>query len=59
MRHLLMRVFAADFGSSFLPWAEDGLVKGPRSRWTEIPQYPEHRQNRQKPGRSLYKGTIM
>jgi hypothetical protein len=44
MRRLLMRVFSAEFRSSFLPWAEVGPLKGPRSRWTGIHQYPEHRQ---------------
>jgi hypothetical protein len=44
MRHLLMRVFSAELRSSFLPWAEVRPLKGPRSRWTGIPRYPEHRQ---------------
>jgi hypothetical protein len=44
MRRLLMRVFSAELRSSFLPWAEVGPLKGPRSRWTRIPWYPEHRQ---------------
>jgi hypothetical protein len=43
MRHLLMRVFSAGLRSSFHPWAEARPLKEPRSRWTGIPQYPEHR----------------
>jgi hypothetical protein len=43
MKRLLMRVFSTELRSSFLPWAEVGLLKGPRSRWTGIPRYPEHR----------------
>jgi hypothetical protein len=39
-----MRVFSAELHSSFLPWAEAGPLKGPSSRWTRIPRYPEHRQ---------------
>jgi hypothetical protein len=39
-----MRVFSAGLWSSFHPWAEAGPLKGPRSRWTGIPRYPEHRQ---------------
>jgi hypothetical protein len=30
----------------FHPWAEAGLLKRPRSRWTGIPRYPEHRQGK-------------
>jgi hypothetical protein len=44
MRRLLMRFFSAGLRSSFQPWAEAGPLKGPRSRWTGIPRYPEHRQ---------------
>jgi hypothetical protein len=44
MRRLLMRVFSAGLRSSFHPWAEAGPLKGPRSRWTGIPRYPEHKQ---------------
>jgi hypothetical protein len=44
MRRLLMRVFYAGLRSSFHPWAEAVPLKGPRSRWTGIPRYPEHRQ---------------
>jgi hypothetical protein len=44
MRRLLMRVFSVELRSSFLPWAEVEPMKGPRSRWTGIPRYPEHRQ---------------
>jgi hypothetical protein len=44
MRHLLMRVFTVGLRSSFHPWAKAGPLKRPRSRWTEIPRYPEHRQ---------------
>jgi hypothetical protein len=44
MRRLLKRVFSPELRSSFLPWAEVGPLKGPRSRWTGIPRYPEHRQ---------------
>jgi hypothetical protein len=44
MRRLLMRVFSAGLRSSYHPWAEAGPLKGPRSRWTRIPWYPEHRQ---------------
>jgi hypothetical protein len=29
-----MRVFSAGFRSLSHPWAEAGLLKGPRSRWT-------------------------
>jgi hypothetical protein len=39
-----MRVFSVELRSSFLPWAKAGPLKGPRSRWTGIPWYPEHRQ---------------
>jgi hypothetical protein len=46
MRHLLMRVFSDELWSSILPWAEVGPLKGPRSRWTRIPRYPEHRLTR-------------
>jgi hypothetical protein len=46
MRRLLMRVFSAGLQSSFHPCAEAGPLKGPRSRWTKIPRYPEHRHNR-------------
>jgi hypothetical protein len=42
MRRLLMRVFFVGLRLSFLPWAEAGPLKGPRSRWTGIPRYPEH-----------------
>jgi hypothetical protein len=45
MRRLLMRVFFVELRSLFLPWAEVGPMKGPRSRWTGIPRYPEHRQD--------------
>jgi hypothetical protein len=48
MRRLLMRVFFVGLRSSVYPWAEAGPLKGPRSRWTVIPRYPEHRQ--QPPG---------
>jgi hypothetical protein len=41
---LLMRVFSVELRLSLLPWANVGPLKGPRSRWTGIPQYPEHRQ---------------
>jgi hypothetical protein len=44
MRRLLMSVFSVGLRSSFLLWAEAGPLKGPRSRWTGIPRYPEHRQ---------------
>jgi hypothetical protein len=44
MRRLLMRVFFVGLRSSVYPWAEAGPLKGPRSRWTGIPRYPEHRQ---------------
>jgi hypothetical protein len=43
MRHLLMRVFSVGLRSSLYPWAKAGPLKGPRSRWTGIPWYPEHR----------------
>jgi hypothetical protein len=43
MRRLLMRVFSAGLRSSFHPWAKAGPLKGPRSRWTGIPRYLEHR----------------
>jgi hypothetical protein len=43
MRHLLMRVFFVGLRSSFYSQAEAGPLKGPRSRWTGIPRYPEHR----------------
>jgi hypothetical protein len=39
-----MRVFSAGLRSSFHPWAKAGPLKEPRSRWTGIPRYPEHRQ---------------
>jgi hypothetical protein len=45
MRRLLMRVFSVELRSSLLPWAEVGPMKGPRSRWTGISRYPEHRQH--------------
>jgi hypothetical protein len=45
MRRLFMRVFSAGLRSSFYPWAEAGPLKRPRSRWTRIPRYPEHRQS--------------
>jgi hypothetical protein len=41
---LLMRVFSTGLQSLFHPWAGAGPLKGPRSRWTGISQYPEHRQ---------------
>jgi hypothetical protein len=44
MRRLLMRVFSAGLRSWFHPWAETRPLKGPKSRWTGIPRYPEHRQ---------------
>jgi hypothetical protein len=44
MRRLLMRVFSAGLRSLFYVWAEAELLKEPRSRWTRIPRYPEHRQ---------------
>jgi hypothetical protein len=44
MRHLRMRVFSPGLWSSFDPWTEAGPLKEPRSRWTRIPRYPEHRQ---------------
>jgi hypothetical protein len=44
MRRLLMRVFSAGLQLSVYPWAEAGPLKEPRSRWTGIPRYPEHRQ---------------
>jgi hypothetical protein len=44
MRRLLMRVFSAGLWSSFHPWAEAGPLKGPKSKWTGIPRYPEHQQ---------------
>jgi hypothetical protein len=43
MRRLLMRVFSVGLRSSVYPWAEAGPLKGPRSRWTGIPRYLEHR----------------
>jgi hypothetical protein len=42
MRRLLMRVFFVGLRSSFYSQAEAGPLKGPRNRWTKIPQYPEH-----------------
>jgi hypothetical protein len=39
-----MRVFFAGLWSSVYSWAKAGMLKGPRSRWTRIPRYPEHRQ---------------
>jgi hypothetical protein len=42
MRRLLMRVFFVGLRSLVYPWAEARPLKGPRSRWTRIPQYPEH-----------------
>jgi hypothetical protein len=39
-----MRVFSAGLQLSVYPWAEAGPLKEPRSRWTGIPRYPEHRQ---------------
>jgi hypothetical protein len=44
MRRLLMRVFSAGHRSLFYPWAEAGPLKEPKSRWSGIPRYPEHRQ---------------
>jgi hypothetical protein len=41
MRRLLVRVFSGTWIVDF-PWAEDGLMTGPRSRWTGITRYPEH-----------------
>jgi hypothetical protein len=38
-----MRVFSAGLQSLLHPWAKVGPLKGPRSRWTGIPRYPEHR----------------
>jgi hypothetical protein len=38
-----MRVFSIELRLSLLPWAEVGPMKGPRSRWTGIPRYLEHR----------------
>jgi hypothetical protein len=38
----------------FHPWAEAGLLKGPRSRWTGVPRYPKHRQEGYGWGDSLY-----
>jgi hypothetical protein len=43
MRRLLMRVFSIGLRSSLYPWAKARPLKGPRSRWTGIPRYPEHR----------------
>jgi hypothetical protein len=43
MSRLLMRVFSIGLRSLVDPWAKAGPLKGPRSRWTGIPQYPEHR----------------
>jgi hypothetical protein len=43
MRRLLVRVFSGTW-VVVLPWAEDGPMTGPSSRWTGIPQYPEYRQ---------------
>jgi hypothetical protein len=43
VRRLLMRVFFVGLRSLVYPWAETGPLKGPRSRWTGIPRYPEHR----------------
>jgi hypothetical protein len=45
MRRLLMRVFFVELWSSVYPWAKARPLKGPRSRWTGIPRYPEHLQN--------------
>jgi hypothetical protein len=45
-----MRVFSTELWSSFLPWAEVGPLMGPRSRWTGIPWYLEHRQYPREPG---------
>jgi hypothetical protein len=39
-----MRVFSVGLRSSFHPWAKARPLKGPRSRWTRIPWYLEHRQ---------------
>jgi hypothetical protein len=39
-----MRVFSVGLQLSVYPWAEARPLKEPRSRWTRIPQYPEHRQ---------------
>jgi hypothetical protein len=43
MRRLLMRVFFVGLRSLVYPWTEAGPLKGPRSRWTGIPRYLEHR----------------
>jgi hypothetical protein len=44
MRRLLMRVFFVGLRSSVYPWPKAGPLKGPKSRWNGIPQYPKHRQ---------------
>jgi hypothetical protein len=38
-----MRVLFARLRSSIYPWAKAGPLKGPRSMWTGITRYPEHR----------------
>jgi hypothetical protein len=40
-----MRVFFVGLRSSVYSWAEAGPLKGPRSRWTGIPRYPEYRRS--------------
>jgi hypothetical protein len=39
-----MRVFSAGLWSLFHALHEAGPLKGPRTRWTRIPRYLEHRQ---------------
>jgi hypothetical protein len=49
-----MRVFFVGLRSSVYPWAKAGPLKGPRSKWTRIPRYPEHRHSPREPGPQMH-----